>query len=215
MLPSLLTNLKQYVNSATRQNQILELLCVNVTWAYSLCSREKEVWKGVKRMTGCRKPAPRVQGDPAVATELNLFFNSFDTTPTPVCSDSVSGSPPTISAPTHTSAVESALLPLMATSPSLSTSITPEDSPSSPLPNTYMSLDGAASPPPPPSMTCQPLLDLYNSLHATTSPPVPNLTPSQVDQELSRLQTTSVPARWFSKCVLGILQSSSTSSIVS
>ncbi len=42
----------------------------------------KEVWNGMKRMAGCSKPAPRVQGDLKSATELNLFFNRFDTTPT-------------------------------------------------------------------------------------------------------------------------------------
>ncbi len=136
----------------------------------------------------------KVQGDPGFATELNLFFNRFDTTPTPVCSDSVSRSPPTITAPIHTFAGDSVLLPIkdMATSPSLSTPITSVDSPFSTssclLPNTNMSMDGGASQPLPLSMTCQPLLEFHNSLHPTSSPS-PTLTSSQVERELSKHRT--------------------------
>ncbi len=116
------------------------------------------------------------------ATELNLFFKRFDTTPTPVCLDSVpSGSP--------------ALLRSMGTikdvaiSPSLSSTMTLKDSPSSPSssppPNTHMSLEGVASQPPSSSTTGQPLLVFHNSLHSTPSPSL-TLTPSQVERELSR-----------------------------
>ncbi len=45
----------------------------------------KEVWNGMKRMTGFSKSIPRVQGDPEFATELNLFFSRFDTTLALVC----------------------------------------------------------------------------------------------------------------------------------
>ncbi len=45
----------------------------------------KEVWNGMNWMTDCSNPAPKVQGDPEFSTELNIFFNRFDTTLTPVC----------------------------------------------------------------------------------------------------------------------------------
>ncbi len=47
-------------------------------------SSAKGIWIGMKWMTGCSKPVSGVQGE--FATELNLFFNRSDTTPTPVCS---------------------------------------------------------------------------------------------------------------------------------
>lgn len=66
---------------------------------------------GWKRVTSCRKPASRIHGNPEFANELNLFFNRFDTTPTLVCSDSLSTSLPIISTPIHTSTGNSSLLP--------------------------------------------------------------------------------------------------------
>ncbi len=98
-------------------------------------NRTKEVWNGMKQMAGCSKPL-EFRGDLEFATELNTFYyNRSDTTPSPVCSDNMSGSPSTI---THTSAVDSALLLSMATSPSLSSTMTLKDSPSSPSPSSSL-----------------------------------------------------------------------------
>ena len=71
----------------------------------------KEVWNRTKQMTSCSKLAARVEGDPECVAELNPFFNRYDTSPTLVNSGNVSG-PSTISTPIHTSAGDSALLPI-------------------------------------------------------------------------------------------------------
>lgn len=84
----------------------------------------KDMWNGMKRMTGCSMPPSGVQGDREFATELNLFFKRFNTTFTPVCSDSVARSPPIIPKPIHTTAGDSfPLTPLLP--PSLSVSSKP------------------------------------------------------------------------------------------
>ncbi len=170
-------------------------------------NNKKEMWNGMKWRTGWSEPVLGVKGGLEFATEVNLFFSRFDTTPTSVCSDSVSGSPSIISAPILTSAVDSLLIPSVrtikdvATSSSLSSTMTLNDNPSSsspsssPPPNTYMSLEGGASQPLSPSRTRQPLLDFRNSLHYNNSLyPTPSssltLTSSQVERDLSRLWTS-------------------------
>lgn len=66
----------------------------------------KEVWNGMKSMTGCSMPAFGVRDR---ICELNLFFNRFDTTPTPVRYNCLSGSPPIISIPIHSFVRDSAV----------------------------------------------------------------------------------------------------------
>ncbi len=113
----------------------------------------KEVWRGMKWL---QQVCLWSSGGPRILL-LSWTYSSVGSTQPP----------PLISAPIHTSAVVSGLLPSMGTikdaamPPSLSSTMTLKDlhsSPSSPPPITYMSLDGVASPPPSSSMICQPLL---------------------------------------------------------
>lgn len=77
-----------------------------------------EAKMGQKKMAGCGKPTSGVKGGREFATELNLFFSRFDTTP--VSSDCGSGSPSPTTAPIHTSALGSASLPINISPPFLS-----------------------------------------------------------------------------------------------
>lgn len=137
-------------------------------------NNKKEVWNGMKLMTGCCKPVPRIGGDPDLAAELNLFFNRFDTSPTPVSLVSVPGPPPTISAPILTSAGDSVPTPIKTltsyTPPPLSSPAASKDShpstSSSPPPNSQRTMD--------------------SSLHSPPSP-CPVITCGQVRKELSKL----------------------------
>ena len=121
-------------------------------------NNSKEVWSGMKLMTGSKKSAISVEGDPGFAAELNLFFNRFDTPPTSVSSDSGSWTPPTIPVPVHTSIDNSAPLPTIPvpihtsvdnSAPLLTKNLATATRPSPPLSFTEVARDTINPSPPP------------------------------------------------------------------
>jgi len=125
----------------------------------------KDVWEGMKIITGCKKKSSVVEGDVVRANQLNQFFNRFEC-PAPAamsCSTSTPHLLPTLVGPQHS-------FPL---SCSFSQSTVPIQ---------YHASARAASPQPAP--TNAPLSPTYK----IGTPLVPIITEYQVKRELSRLR---------------------------